>query len=312
LTKNEYIAFHDFKKYQQLFDSLPEEIKIWGREKAKLTLPSLLKEASFNSNSQLSFSHFAQGRLYHLKQPLKLLVSAHDFFDSPHRVGFAFYPDFYTWLEFLRTVATQREYQWFIRPHPNARKWNTEVLTELFKDIPSVTLLSPRLKNSELLKMDFSAVLTVFGTVGCEWPLFGVPVINACSNHKHKYIFGNITPSSKDEYENLLFNLNSMEFYEVNSKESLIEYLFMRDFYMPNSFTTRCFKDVIDGLGLNFERAKKRGFGWEVAHKILLEEQYSEEILKSGFHEFIKSEDYFLNRTHLGLQSRIVDFEHFV
>jgi hypothetical protein len=307
LNKNEYIGFHEFLKFRSVYSSLPQTIKAWGTERAKLTMPSILARAGFELNSKISFNHFPQGHSYQLKKPLKLLVSAHDFFDSPHRVGYAFFSDFYIWLSFLNSVALKTNYKWYVRTHPNARHWNQEVINSIFRETPSVTLLSPLIRNAELVEMDFSAVLTVFGTVGSEWPLYGVPVINASARHKHVNIFGNITPKNKKEYIDLLHGLDSLEFYEENSQDSWSQYIFMRDFFMQKSLNTRLFEEICFESKMDLERLR-RGFGWSFAHKVLSSEQYPSDMIKKGFENFMESKDYFLNRKHFGLEGEISNY----
>jgi len=308
LSKEEYIGFHEFLNFNSVYDSLPRDIKNWGTDRAKLALPTILARAGFELNSKVSFNHFPQGHSYKLKKPLKLLVPAHDFFDSPHRVGYAFFSDFYVWLSFLNSVALETNYEWYVRTHPNARPWNQEVLNSVFESNPSVTLLSPGVPNAELVEMDFSAVLTVFGTVGSEWPLYGVPVINASSRHKHMNIAGNITPKNKDDYIQLMWRLDSAEFHEENSQESWSQYIFMRDFYMQKSFNTRFFEEIALEMGINLEQLR-RGFDWSFAHNIMRSEQYPSAMIKAGFKKFIESGEYFLNRKHFGLEGNISHFE---
>lgn len=310
LSKNAYIGFHEFLEFKSVFDSLPQTIKTWGEERAKLAMPSILARARFELNDKVSLHHFPQGHSYQLRKPLKLLISAHDFFDSPHRVGFAFFSDFYNWLSFLNSVALETNYKLYVRTHPNSRPWNQEVLNSIFERTPSVTLLSPRIRNAELVEMDFSAVLTVFGTVGSEWPLYGVPVINASSRHKHMNISGNITPKSKEDYVQLLYSLDSSTFYEENSQDSWSQYIFMRDFFMQKSLNTRFFEEIAYEREIDLERLR-RGFDWGFAHRILLSEQYPRDMIEKGFEKFIESNDYCLNRLHLNSADRIDDYKFF-
>lgn len=311
LNKQEYFGFHEFKYFKQVFESLPESIKSWGRLTAQSLLSTKLESAGFKIDSRVSFSHFPVGSVFKLQQPIRLLVSAHDFFDSPHRVGYGLFSDFYDWLTFLRSIALKTDYQWFVRPHPNSRKWNEEVLKELFDGIPTVSILSPTLPNSELTEFNFSAVLTVFGTVGAEWPLYGVPVINGSLNHKHLNIFGNITPTSKEDYVHILSNLSSLEFIESNSEHSWCEYVFMKEYFMHKSLNTRYFGDLVTSLGLDVNWVSRRGFDWGLFLQILEREQYPPEFLNSGYSKFLESRDYFINRLHFDSGYQIKDYFEF-
>ena len=311
LNSEEYIGFHEFRKYKSIFEALPPHINTWGIEQAKDSIKSKMEKAGFKVNTNLSFSHFKKGKSFQINKPVRLLVSAHDFFDSPHRVGYAFFSDFYLWLSFLKEVALKTDYEWFIRPHPNAKKWNTEVLSELFLGIPSVTILSSEIPNSDLLEKDFSAVITVFGTVGSEWPLYGVPVINASSDHKHVNIPGNITPATKDEYVTIMHNLATYQFMENASEDSWCSYVFMKDIFMQNSFNTPFFRELVTEMNLDLDWIQRRGFGWNLASRILSEEQYPSSLIFNAFNSFLDSGDYFLNRIHFNLANKISNYKSF-
>jgi hypothetical protein len=311
LNSEEYIGFHEFRKYKGIFEILPNHVKNWGMEQAKISLKSKMEKAGFKLNADVSFSHFQKGKHFQIRKPVKLLVSAHDFFDSPHRVGYAFFSDFYLWLSFLKEVALKEDYEWVIRPHPNARKWNSEVLADIFAGVPCVTILSSKIPNSDLLKMDFSAVLTVFGTVGSEWPLYGVPVINASSDHKHVNIPGNITPATKDEYVSVMHNLATSHFMEHSTEDSWCSYIFMKDIFMQNSFNTPFFKNLVNDMNLDLDWIQRRGFDWDIAYRILSEKQYQPTLISNAFDTFLDSKEYFLNRTHFNLAKEISDYKSF-
>ena len=311
LTKERYIAFHHYHEFKSLFRSLPTEVQKYGISKAKEYLPIKLKDAGFGLVPNAHTEYFPQGASFNLSNPIRLLVTAHDFFDSPHSVGDSFFPDYFQWLRCVKDMAQKNHYTLLLRPHPNSRSWNTEVLEQLFADVKNVQLLDSKTTNEQLLQLDISAVLTVYGTVGSEWPLVGVPVINASPNHKHCRIAGNITPSSREEYIEILDNLNNWTFTEQNEPDGWAEYIFMRDFFMMKSFNTKHFVNAVGAIGLKFDWIVGRKFDWKLAYKVLSYEQYDSELIREGFASFLESGDYFFHRGHLGVANKIEDYTNY-
>ena len=67
------------------------------------------------------------------------------------------------------------------------------------------------------------AVLTVYGSIAHEYPLFNIPVLNAGTNPHMGYKFS-ITPKSKLDYENFIDNLLSKNKNE-NSKNKYTSFM---------------------------------------------------------------------------------------
>ena len=79
---------------------------------------------------------------------------------------------------------------------------------------PKLKLLSQKTKNLELLnKIDY--VLTVYGTVAREYPLFNIPVLNASHDGPHCGYNFSYNFSLLKNYENALLNIKK---YKVKKK----------------------------------------------------------------------------------------------
>ena len=311
LTKERYIAFHHYHEFHSIFKSLPPEVQKWGISKAREYLPIKLEDAGFGLVSNAHTEYFRQGTSFNLSKPIRLLVTAHDFFDSPHSIGESFFPDYFQWLRCIKDIAMENNYTILLRPHPNARRWNREVLEQLFADLKNVEFIDSSIPNEQLLQMNVSAVLTVYGTVGSEWPLVGVPVINASPNRRHRQIAGNITPSSKKEYLEILNNLNNWSFTEQSEPDGWAKYIFMKDFFLMKSLNTKRFVEAVGVTGLKFDWIVGRKFDWKLAYRVLCYEQYDSEFIRKGFASFLDSGDYFFHRGHLGVANKIEDYENY-
>ena len=142
---------------------------------------------------------------------IKILVATHDFFDSPHSYGFNFYPDFYVWLETLGRISEKTNYKWYLKTHPDPIGDSDKVLIELEKRFPKFEVIPSDTSHHELIKNGINIALTVFGTIGWEYPALGIPTINASKNNPHSKFNFSITPNNRIEYEMILLNLDYRE-----------------------------------------------------------------------------------------------------
>ena len=95
------------------------------------------------------------------------------------------------------------------------------------KKYPHLKLLQKNTKNLELIK-NIDIVLTVYGTVGREFPLFGIPVINAStcgphSGYKFNHHFDNV-----QKYNKAITNLQKYtKNFKIN-KSKILEFYYLR------------------------------------------------------------------------------------
>ena len=115
-----YLESHEF----------PEKIK----KIKKIKISSGLKKAKKNLNlrlngktgvdmyySQKSAFHknFTDNNIVSNSKKVNVLVATHCFFDSPHSYGFNLFPDFYEWLDYLGKLSNKKDYNWYIKLHPD-------------------------------------------------------------------------------------------------------------------------------------------------------------------------------------------------
>ena len=68
----------------------------------------------------------------------------------------------------------------------------------------NLRILPKNYTNLEVLKLGITAVLTVYGTVGREYPIFNIPVINASTKNPHSEFNFNYHINSVKSYEKIL------------------------------------------------------------------------------------------------------------
>ena len=222
LTRNRLSSFSSFKDYKQFdFESLGEEWDFLRKEVINRIKRRFEGEIGVDMPfSKLSSFEITDIQNSPISSPKKrILVALHDFFDAPHVYGENFFPDFYIWLLHLGETSKITDYEWFLKPHPQEVGDSSKILEDLITKYPAFQLVESETSHHELIARGINLVLTVYGTIGWEYPYFGIPVINATLNNPHSMFNFSITPSSRDEYENLLLNLNELPVHAVNLEE---------------------------------------------------------------------------------------------
>ena len=74
------------------------------------------------------------------------------------------------------------------------------------------TILSPKTSHHEIINQGINFALTVYGTIAMEYPLLGVPVINASKKNPHAAYNFSVTPKNVYDFEKLILNLE--DFYK--------------------------------------------------------------------------------------------------
>mgnify|MGYP001202130972 FL=1 len=174
------------------------------------------------------------------KEKLNLLVAAHCFMDAPHVYGNFIFYDFKEWLNFLGNLSKKKKlkkYNWFIKIHPALYDRNIEHFKSILKKYPKFNLLKKYDTHNYLInEVGIDVVLTVYGSVAHEYPLFNIPVVNAGPNPHEGYNFSK-TAKSKRDYKKIIYNLRNLkvkkninkEIYECYGMHHLIEYYFFKN-----------------------------------------------------------------------------------
>jgi hypothetical protein len=244
-------AFTDFLQYEkQLSDIKPNELE----DGLKVARNRLIKRTSGEVVDMPYFTNMSPFRTGEARLPpvveshrLRILVSLHDFFDSPHVYGFNFFPDFLEWLQFLDRISRETDYEWYLKPHPNALKDPTPELIKLFEYNKRFKILDSTTSNAEMKNFGIDFALTVYGSVGHELPFLGIKVINASLNNPHMAFNFSHTPKDLCEYENILLNLENFS-YEINEEE-IYQYYYLHYIYNLNSWIFSNYEKVLHDIG---------------------------------------------------------------
>jgi hypothetical protein len=225
---------------------------------------------------------------------IKVLVATHDFFDSPHSYGDNFYSDFYIWMETLGELSRVTDYEWFIKTHRDSVADDTEVLSIFIKKYPKFKLLPRDISHHQIIDSGINFALTVYGTIGMEYPALGVPVINASRNNPHVTYDFCITPDSKEEYETLILNLKDVK--SCIQVDQIYEYYYMAHLHNPKSWIYFDYEEYLIEVGGYLESVSSKAFKVYLSGSKNQRDIFS---VKKGINDFILSKEFKLSASHL-------------
>lgn len=241
LDKNKMFFGLEYLDFKKIFNALPKKLK---QNKLKLTKTKLLKRFNGHfSNDIVYLSKSAYGKTNTKKvlkssKKIKILIAAHSFCDAPHAYGNSFFPDIFEWLESIGKISNNTDYEWYIKCHPDTAIYfdNTiKLIKEYTKRYPNINYLDNKIFHNQLIKEGVDYALTINGSIGGEYPFFGVNVINASKNHSQKNYDFNITPKNKKEYLQLLKNLKKPK--KVKKMMQVLQHYYMKyEYFNPRWF----------------------------------------------------------------------------
>jgi hypothetical protein len=168
-------------------------------------------------------------RILNNNSKFKILIATHCFQDAVHVYGDLLFEDFYEWVNFLGIQSNKfKNYEWYVKSHPAIFERNKETLNYFLKKYPNLILLPKNVTHNQLIYEGIGAVLTVYGSVGHEYPLFGVPVVNASSHGPHDLYKFNFYAQTRKDYLNLIKNLQKLRVNKDKIKNQVYEYFAMR------------------------------------------------------------------------------------
>ena len=204
-------------------------------------------ELELSSGIAFRQSEKENAKIFRNNGRLNVLIATHDFFDAPHCYGNFFYPDFYLWLFRLKELSKNLNYNWYIKIHPDARGAMADVIGDLFANDKNFTILPREISHNDIINSKIKVALTVHGTIGMEYPLFGIPVVNASPVNPHFGFDFCINPSNKKLYEQTILNLDKI----TAPTDSNMIYLFhhIKHNYYPKSWVFEDYNKMLNDLG---------------------------------------------------------------
>lgn len=227
-----YAAYEHFAEYPEMFRSLTAE-----QQEAALRTAREQLERRWNGEVGVNMPYatasafhrvFSAERVLKQSDKVKVLIATHCFYDNPHAYGGLLFADFFEWLRYLGEISERTDYDWYLKVHPDPLPGTEDVIREILRDYPRIRWIPHETSHHQLIAEGIDVVLTAYGTVGHEYPAFGVQVVNAGYNPRIAYDF-NWHPKTLDEYEHYLLSLPGLR-KDVDPRD-LHEFYYMHHLY---------------------------------------------------------------------------------
>ncbi len=229
--------FHskNFTDYHGSFQRLSDSEKQVGKSAAETML---LKRFSGEKDQAITYMNSSayhspvdeKSKVFAQNGKKRVVVFLHCFFDSPHGYRSMLYPDFYHWIRATLKIATQSPADFYVKAHPNGVAGNDEIIEQLKKEFPEIKFLPRHTSNKQLLDEGFDLAVTVYGTLGHEFPYQGIRVLNAGDNPHVTFDFC-VHPKSREEYEQFLMNIDAIPAVPADAKAKIHEFYYLHFLY---------------------------------------------------------------------------------
>ena len=221
-VEKHYLSYH--QRFKALTEDTQNEGINWAKGRLKKRLSGIIGVDMEYATKSAFTSKISSKPVVTKNNRIKILVTTHEFYDSPNCYGGLLFLDFYEWLMFLGNISRKTNYDWYIKTHPDVLPISERVIKKIVDENPNFNLVPAETSFHQLATEGIEYVLTCYGSVGHECPLLGMNVINAGNNPHMGYDF-NWNPKTVDEYENLLLSLGELK-KEINF-DDIYEFYFM-------------------------------------------------------------------------------------
>lgn len=278
--KKEHLYQHnEFLFFKKNYNLLSKQEKQKARSEGLKVLKNRISGSSgvksghsYISKSSFKNTYKNKKKLLLKNKKLNVLIATQDFFDAINIYGRFIFNDFYEWLNFLGEVSEKTNYNWYIKDHPNYagkykkyQPFTTNITQEICKKYPNIKKIPSNKPHNQLISEGIDVVLTVFGSVQFEYPIFNIPVITASNNVPTKNYNFSIKSLDKKDYLNKILSIK-----KLNSKFNLNE---ICEFYYMNFIFHN--QEIVYPLYNKFNLTKKK---WDL--------YWSEEFYKFWYENF--------------------------
>lgn len=203
-----YIHFKKF--WNQLSEQEQTEGINWSKGQLEKRLQGGEEEVSYMKGN----SPFALAKTKPVlrdSNKIKILICPHSIEDDCFYCGEQLFDNnILSWLCHLGDLSEKTlEYEWYIKPHPISSERDIKIIDMLVEKYPRIEVIRENVSPIQLREEGITVALTIAGTIGHEYPMLGIPVINAGRNPHMAFDF-DYNPKTKEEYDVLLLNLKHL------------------------------------------------------------------------------------------------------
>jgi hypothetical protein len=212
LSKKKLYAYKQFKNYKKDFKKINkiQQKKLLDLAKKQIQKKLSGKKLTWGSTNSPYSDRISKSNIKKTNN-LKVLIATHCFFDNPHPYGKNLFVDFYEWIDFLGKISKKTNYDWYIKLHADYLPGTKKIIEYFIKKYPTIKYLANDYSHHQIINEGVNVVLTCFGTIASEYPLYNRNVINCSINNPHIAYNFSISPKSLKEYKKLLLNLKKIK-----------------------------------------------------------------------------------------------------
>ena len=207
----DYTPCEPYEYFKKFWDELSEEEQEYGIKWSKKHLEERFRGGTAETPYMKGNSPYALG----LQKPVlekndkfKIMICAHCFDDDAFFCGEQIFDNnMFEWLCHLGELSEKTpEYDWYLKFHPNFCERDIEIVNMVMDEYPTLKPIREKVSPMQLKEEGIRVAITLAGTVGHEYPLLGIPVINSGKNPHMAFDF-NWNPKTKEEFDDLIYNL---------------------------------------------------------------------------------------------------------
>ncbi|GFI49571.1 hypothetical protein IMSAGC020_00771 [Lachnospiraceae bacterium] len=254
------------KMWNQLTEYEKEVALEWSKKHIKMRIKGCSDEVSLMDKENFSFGEdIKESRILNDNNKIKVIICPHIFEEDCYHCGEQIFDDnYFSWLCHLGGLSDRTpEYEWYLKMHPSSSKRDFIIIDKLLKKYTNIKLIKDRVSPVQLKTEGAKFALSVCGTIGHEYPMIGIQVINAGKNPHENFDF-NWNPKTKEEYDDLIFHLKDLK--DKNDEIGLIQFYAMhylvydaKKFYVSDIFFE---KDYLNFTRCEFLAIGKRAGVW--------------------------------------------------
>ena len=264
LSKKNILRCSGFENYPKIFKKIKNKFnknilqqakkKVLNKFLGKFDLTQVGSTIDFRDINKIFHNKSNKQKLFFDKNKTNILIASHCFTDAVHAHGDSIFLDFQEWIEFLIDYSKNKpHYKWYVKMHPAEFERNKNILKKILPENDKFVLLPKNTSHNQIISSKIDVVLSVYGSVGYEYPFVNIPVINASYNGPHQGYDFNYHAKSKKNYKELLNKIPIIKRKRINknNKLKISEYYFIR--FMTNYQFLNNFDKVLLKLKENYK-----------------------------------------------------------
>ncbi len=246
----DYCDRAQYPYFKEMWMQLTNDEQIYGMKWAKEHIAKRLRggteEVFYTNKNNFTFAEKKKNnRILEDNDKLKIIICPHIFEEDCYWCGKQIFDNnYFAWLCHLGELSEKTpDYDWYLKMHPFAQRRDMIIINMLLEKYPRIKKIPSNVSPLQLKEEGAAYALTVYGTIGHEFPEIGIQVINAGVNPHSAYDF-TWNPQTKEEYDDLILNLENLEtkedyeglyqFYSLNYLYYDWEYIPFRKLFFEN------------------------------------------------------------------------------